>query len=133
MPSPYASQAYQQSCLTSPVMPSLMWGTGFSLLGAMQGMPITPLGLATNCGLIYVYNAIQCPMEALHGKRSLLHNVAAGGLIGYYGVQGGRIGIPFLDSRFFYRYPKVTPPMAAFAVYGGLAGILGGALGGKSF
>merc|ERR1719215_2075930 len=124
----YASPAYQKSCLTSPVVPSIIWGCGFSALSVMQGAHATPRLFATNCGLLYIYHALQCPMEALHGKRSLLHNVAAGGTLGAFGVQAGQIGIPFLSSNFFWRYPNVSPPVAAFAVYGCLAGILGGAL-----
>mmetsp|Transcript_6600 Transcript_6600/g.16432 ORF Transcript_6600/g.16432 Transcript_6600/m.16432 type:complete len:100 (-) Transcript_6600:13-312(-) len=98
----------------------------------MQGARATPQLFATNCGLLYIYHALQCPMEALHGRQSLLHNVVAGGTLGAFGVQAGRLGIPFLDSSFFWRYPSISPAMAAFAVYGGLAGVLGGVLGGKS-
>mmetsp|Transcript_53858 Transcript_53858/g.156521 ORF Transcript_53858/g.156521 Transcript_53858/m.156521 type:complete len:134 (+) Transcript_53858:51-452(+) len=127
----YASPAYQKSCLISPVVPSILWGSGFAALSVMQGARATPHLFATNCGLLYVYHALQCPLEALHGRRSLLHNVVAGGTLGAFGVQAGQIGIPLLSYEFFRRYPGITPPVAAFFVYGGIAGILGGALGDK--
>jgi hypothetical protein len=79
---------------------------------------------------IYVYNIVQCPMEAVHGRQSLLHNVMAAGMLGYVGVSKGVLGVPFIDSSFAYRYPRVSPPMLAFAVYGGIAGALS-AFGGK--
>lgn len=79
---------------------------------------------------LYVYNVMQCPMEAIHGRQSLLHNAAAAGLIGYVGVSRGALGIPFVDPSFTYRYPQVSAPMLAFMVYGGLAGALAG-FGGK--
>jgi hypothetical protein len=56
---------------------------------------------------IYGYNVIQCPMEIIHGRQSSLHNVAAGGLIGYLGVTRGNMGVPFVSPYFLYgtRYP----------------------------
>ena len=86
---------------------------------------------ARNAGFIYAYNAIQCPMEAIHGRRSLLHNVAAGGILGGVGVMQGYIGIPFVDQSFFYRFPRVRPAEIGFLVYGGIAGGFA-ALSGKS-
>mmetsp|Transcript_14832 Transcript_14832/g.29244 ORF Transcript_14832/g.29244 Transcript_14832/m.29244 type:complete len:134 (-) Transcript_14832:56-457(-) len=128
----FASPDYQKNCLLSPMLPSLIWGSGFAALSAAQGMPFSMHLVANNVGLLYVYQALQCPMEALHGRRSLLHNMTAGGLMGYWGVQAGRIGIPFLDASFFMRYPGISPPIAGFVVYGGFAAVLGGVVGGKS-
>ena len=79
---------------------------------------------------IYVYNAVQCPMEAIHGRQSLMHNVLSAGMIGYLGVQTGRLGIPFVDPSFVYRNRAMSPPQLAFLVYGGLSGGLA-AFGGK--
>eukprot|EP00913_Durusdinium_trenchii_P010072 g9451.t1 len=64
---------------------------------------------------------------------SLLHNVAAGGLIGAWGVQQGLLGVPFASPVFFLRYRQVTPTMAAFFVYGAGAGVLSSILGGKGW
>jgi hypothetical protein len=46
-------------------------------------------------------------MEIIHGRQSSLHNVAAGGLIGYIGVTRGNMGVPFVSPYFLYgtRYP----------------------------
>ncbi|CAK9089624.1 unnamed protein product [Durusdinium trenchii] len=105
-----ASPAYQKQCLTAPVQPSIVWGCGFSVINVLQGAPFSPALVALNCGLLYAYHALQCPMEALHGRRSLLHNVAAGGLIGAWGVQQGLLGVPFASPVFFLRYRQVPGP-----------------------
>ena len=99
----------------------------------VNGLPMkaAPRVALYNMGGLYVYNILQCPMEAIHGRQSSLHNVMAGGLIGYIGVQSGRLGIPFVDAYFFYRYPGLSPPMMAFAVYGGIGGALA-TMGGKN-
>ena len=81
---------------------------------------------------IYVYNAMQCPMEAIHGRQSLWHNVISGGILGSLGVSSGRIGIPFISHSVFYNYPSLSPPIVAFAVYGGITGALA-SLSGKQF
>ncbi|CAE6914289.1 unnamed protein product [Symbiodinium sp. KB8] len=114
------------------VVPSITWGCGFSVIHVLQGAPASLSLFALNSGLLYVYQALQCPMEALQGRRSLLHNVAAGGLIGAWGVQQGLLGVPFASPAFFFRYPQVTPTMAAFMVYGAGAGVMASMLGGKA-
>eukprot|EP00405_Crypthecodinium_cohnii_P011253 CAMPEP_0206435698 /NCGR_PEP_ID=MMETSP0324_2-20121206/10033_1 /ASSEMBLY_ACC=CAM_ASM_000836 /TAXON_ID=2866 /ORGANISM="Crypthecodinium cohnii, Strain Seligo" /LENGTH=133 /DNA_ID=CAMNT_0053902703 /DNA_START=41 /DNA_END=442 /DNA_ORIENTATION=- len=126
-----ATPEYQKQCLSRPVVPSIMMGGVFSGISVLQGAPLTPQLLAMNCGFLYIYHTMQCPMEAIQGRQSLIHNVIAGGTLGAFGVQGGHLGIPFVNPSFFYRFPSVTPAMAAFGVYGGLAGVLGGMLSGK--
>ena len=69
-------------------------------------------------------------MESIHGRRSLLHNFLAGGMLGSYGVRNGFLGVPFVDPYKYSRIPGVTPSVVAFAVYGGLASGFA-ALGGK--
>ncbi|CAE8652828.1 unnamed protein product [Polarella glacialis] len=127
----FASPGYQKQCLTSPVVPSLMWGAGFSVISVLQGARATPQLFALNCGMLYGYHAMQCPMEAIHRRQSLLHNILSGGVGGALGVQYGLLGVPFASPTFFMRYPGISPPMAAFLVYGSLAGVMGGMLGGK--
>jgi hypothetical protein len=97
-----------------------------------QGAKITPTGVASYAAFIYAYNAVQCPMEEIHGRRSAFHNVLAGGTMGYVGVSRGAVGIPFIDSNFFHRYPGVRPPVVAFVIYGAMGGAFA-TLGGKSF
>mmetsp|Transcript_22324 Transcript_22324/g.33432 ORF Transcript_22324/g.33432 Transcript_22324/m.33432 type:complete len:129 (-) Transcript_22324:377-763(-) len=122
---------YQQGCLTQPIASSVIMGGVFSALDvAMGNGKLTPRGVASYAGFIYAYNAIQCPMEEIHGRRSALHNVFAGGLMGYFGVQRGHIGIPFVDPTLFYRYPSLKPQTVAFAVYGAMGGALA-MVGGK--
>ena len=128
-----ASLEYQRNCWMEPIIPSMVFGGVFSGLDAMRGLPLTVYGVGTYMGGIYVYSALQCPMEAMSdGRKSWMHNVLSGGTLGYIGVSSGRLGIPFIDPRFLYRHPQVSPPMLAFAVYGGMGGFLA-ALGGKPF
>ncbi|CAE7772232.1 unnamed protein product [Symbiodinium necroappetens] len=124
--------AIDENCCLMQVVPSITWGCGFSVIHVLQGAPASLSLFALNSGLLYVYQALQCPMEALQGRRSLLHNVAAGGLIGAWGVQQGLLGVPFASPAFFFRYPQVTPTMAAFMVYGAGAGVMASMLGGKA-
>ena len=70
-------------------------------------------------------------MEAIHGRKSLLHNVGSAGMIGYIGHRAGLIGIPFVDPMVFYRYPALPPSVVAAGVYGTVAGVFAGVLGGK--
>lgn len=121
---------YQRNCLVAAALPSAMWGAIWSGVSVLQGAAPTPRLFAVNIGGIYAYHALQCPMEAIQGRRSLLHNAVAAGAIGAVGVQNGYLGIPFVDHSFFYRYPQVRPAMIAFAVYGAIGGVLG-SLGGK--
>lgn len=52
---------------------------------------------------LYTYNAMICPMEAIHGRESALHNAFSGAILGGIGVQKGLLSIPFVDNSFFYR------------------------------
>jgi hypothetical protein len=83
-------------------------------------------------GALWLYNAAQCPMEAIQGRPSLWHNIISAGTIGYLGVRSGRLGVPFVNPYMLYHY-NLRPQVAAFGVYGGMAGILAGVLGGKRF
>jgi hypothetical protein len=125
----YGSLRHQQDCLTKPVVPSLLWGSVFTGINVAQGAPLTPGSFALNIGALYAYNAVQCPMEALHGRPSLLHNGLAAGTLGSVGVQSGVLGVPFVPPHVLYS-PRYNPLMIAFAVYGGL-GMAVGSLSGK--
>ena len=82
-------------------------------------------------GLIYAYNALQCPMEAVHGRPSLFHNIGSAATLGYIGLRAGLIGVPFVDPYVFYRYPFLKPAQVSAIVYGSTAGILA-MIGGKT-
>lgn len=81
-------------------------------------------------GFLYLYGALQCPMEVIHGRRSLWHNILSAGTIGYIGVSRHLLGIPFVDPYTFYRYPNLSPGIVGFATYGAIGGFFG-ALSGK--
>eukprot|EP01052_Picozoa_sp_SAG31_P010843 SAG31_NODE_603_length_13622_cov_19.019953_5_plen_160_part_00 len=50
---------------------------------------------------------LQCPMEALAERQSLLHNAASLGGLGAYAVSTGMAGIPFYDSIPFQVRSKI--------------------------
>lgn len=123
--------AYQRDCLTRPVVTSITLGGIFTGINVMQGSRLTPRLAAINVGGLYAYNVLQCPMEAIHGRPSALHNALAGAILGYVGVASRQLGIPFVDAYFFYRYPQLSPSVVGAAVYGGITFALASLLGGK--
>ncbi|KAL1526812.1 hypothetical protein AB1Y20_015505 [Prymnesium parvum] len=125
----YGSLRHQRDCLTAPVLPAMMWGSLVAGLNIAQGAPLTPRVFAVNVGILYLYQALQCPMEAIHGRRSLLHNGLAAGSLGVVGVQAGFLGVPFVPLHILYS-SKYNPLLIAFGMYGLIAmGI--GSLGSK--
>lgn len=122
--------SYQKDCFTKPIPSAVVMGGVFSAFDVAMGQRITPKSVGSYMAFIYTYNAMQCPMEEIHGRRSALHNAISGGIIGCIGVTTHRIGIPFIDPHTLHRYPFVPPGMAAFCVYGGL-GLGLAMLGGK--
>ena len=104
----YGSPRHLQDCMTKPVVPSLMWGSVFTGVNVAQGAPLTPGSFAVNIGGLYVYNALQCPMEAIQGRPSLLHNGLAAGAMGTAGVSSGMMGVPFVPPHVLYS-PRYNP------------------------
>eukprot|EP00567_Pseudictyota_dubia_P017431 CAMPEP_0197448770 /NCGR_PEP_ID=MMETSP1175-20131217/18911_1 /TAXON_ID=1003142 /ORGANISM="Triceratium dubium, Strain CCMP147" /LENGTH=136 /DNA_ID=CAMNT_0042980663 /DNA_START=26 /DNA_END=436 /DNA_ORIENTATION=+ len=126
----WGSSLHYSQCLTGPMMSSAVFGTLFAGMDVMQGARFTPSRAGFYILGVYAFNAFQCPMEAIHGRQSLLHNGLSAGILGYAGVSGGYLGVPFLDHSVFWRYPWLRMEMAAFGIYGTIAMALG-ALGGK--
>jgi hypothetical protein len=129
----YQSLSYQKNCVTQPVIPSLTMGGALTVLDLVQGARFSPQRLGVNVGGLYMYHVLQCPMEAISGGPSALHNIASGGILGYMGVSAGMLGVPLMDGYFFMRNPSISPPLAGAVVYGGIAGIIATVLGGKPF
>mmetsp|Transcript_26152 Transcript_26152/g.71721 ORF Transcript_26152/g.71721 Transcript_26152/m.71721 type:complete len:140 (-) Transcript_26152:745-1164(-) len=131
------SWAYQKHCLTHPIQSSAIATLIFSAIDVFQGAPVKSAmsagSLGTYFGGIYCYHALQCPMEAIHGRPSLWHNIISGGTIGALGVSSGRLGIPLLGALPPNIRYGTSPPVLAFGVYGSISGILGGVLGSKPF
>ena len=121
-----------EACLIRPIFPAGLYGGIFTGIDILRGLPKehAPKIFARNFGVIYAYNVLQCPMEAIHGRKSLIHNFMAGGILGYTAVVKNIAGIPFVDSSFFIRYPQMTPPIMGALVYGAMGGAFG-ALSGK--
>ena len=133
-PSPYYGSAFHlRNCVTGPMLSSVLFGTLFAGMDAAQGaQKFTPRAVVQYSGFLYIYNVLQCPMEAINGKPSLLHNALSAGILGYIGVQSGRVGIPFVDPYTLFAHGRnVSPPVVGFFVYGGI-GFAFGMLGGKS-
>lgn len=114
------------------MFPAAVWGGVWTALDVAQGRRLSPTLAATHIGGIYLYFAIQCPMEAIHGRPSAWHNVLAGATLGYIGVSAGRLGVPFVDATFFYRNPQLSPPLVGAVVYGAIGGAFA-ILGNKPF
>ena len=110
-------------CLIGNIIPAATMGGVFTVLNVVQGAPLTPQLAAVNVGFLYAYSALQCPMEALTGRRSWAHNLIAGGTLGYVAFERGIAGIPFnLESTFLMR--RVPLSLGAAMVYGGMGATL---------
>ena len=117
-------------CAQHGVTPALGNGILLTLMQSAQGLSAAlPMQFAQNFAFVYSYIVLQCPLEALHGRRSLVHNMIAGGTLGYIGVSSGRVGMFGLEMTFLAN--RIPLPAGGFLVYGALGGLLG-ALGGKS-
>ena len=129
----YGSSFHMQNCMTGPILSSALFGTLFAGMDAMQGAhQFTPRVVVQYSGFLYVYNIMQCPMEAIHGRPSLIHNALSAGTLGYIGVQSGRLGIPFVNPYALMGAfgGSISPSAIGFVVYGAM-GAAFGALGGK--
>ena len=120
---------YLAPCLIDPIPHSVIMGGIFHGFDAMQGAPLSVRTWGMYATGLWTYHAMICPMEAIHGRRSSLHNVASAGIMGYVGVSRGFMGVPFVNPYQLYgsRFP---PAMIGAAVYGLLGGALA-TLGGK--
>ena len=135
----YLNMQHQTNCVLRPIASSLTGGCLFVAFDYVSGkmtksVRAVPRVIAFYSGAIYSYNVLQCPMEAFNnGRPSAWHNVLAGGILGYIGVQRRMLGVPFVDAYFFIRHPQISPPMAGAAVYGIMGGFLATVLGNKRF
>ncbi|KAL3757233.1 hypothetical protein ACHAWU_002214 [Discostella pseudostelligera] len=116
-------------CIIDPIPSCAVWGGIFTGIDAMQGAPLSIRTWGFYASGLWLYHASICPMEAIHGRRSALHNVVAGGVMGYVGVSTGRLGVPFVNPYYLYNFRN--PAIIGGAVYGALGGALA-MLGGKS-
>ena len=117
-------------CAERGVTPALTNGALLTLLNGASGAPVSALPTMGiyNVAFIYAYFVMQCPLEAIHGRQSLLHNMIAGGALGYAGAQTGRLGLFGLETALLVN--RIPLPVGGALIYGTMAGLLG-ALGGK--
>ena len=94
---PYQQSAigYTSRCLLGHLPGSLTGSAFWTGISFIQGnkFPLVPT-FTRNFLFIYTFFTLQCPMEAIHGRRSLLHSTLSGGIIGYVGSQRNLIGMP---------------------------------------
>ena len=110
---------YTQQCAIRHVQPAVIAGSVFTAIHAVQGAPLTPQLAVTNIGFIYAYGALTCPMEEVHMRQSAWHNFLSGAILGYAGVAGHRVGIPFqLETAFLTN--RIPLPVGGALVYGGI-------------
>ena len=119
---------YTSRCLIRHVPGSLV-GAGFwTGIGVLQGSkaPILPT-FTRNLFFLYTYLALQCPMEAIQGKRSLLHCTLSGGIIGYIGCQRKMLGMPqnIYESIVLHSKGRIRGSAAVSVFYAGAATFLG--------
>ena len=116
-------------CLIDPIPHAAVMGAIFHGFDVMQGAPFSLRMWGIYAGGLWTYQAMICPMEAIQGRRSSLHNVASAGILGYIGVSRGLMGVPFVNPYTLYgsRFP---PGLIGAAVYGAMGGALA-TLGGK--
>ena len=71
---------YTVGCAQRNVTPALANGAFLTVLQSMQGFSpqALPMQFGLNTCFVYAYALLQCPLEAIHGRQSLLHNVFAG-------------------------------------------------------
>mmetsp|Transcript_20431 Transcript_20431/g.48556 ORF Transcript_20431/g.48556 Transcript_20431/m.48556 type:complete len:149 (+) Transcript_20431:81-527(+) len=135
-PTTTRSWSYQQGCIVRPIASTAVASVIFGGLDVFQGLPpqraFSPRNIGSYFVFLYTYHVVQCPMEFVHGRPSLWHNIIAGGTIGLVGVHHGRLGIPFVNP-YQVAASGLSPPIVAFGVYGGIAGIFAGMIGNKRF
>lgn len=112
-------------CSTRAMTPAAGNAVMLTAIQAVQGLPMqsVPVNLAVNFGFVYTYGALQCPMEAIHGRQSLLHNALSGATIGYLGVNAGMLGIFNLEHMLYSN--RIPLPLGGALVYGAAAAALG--------
>lgn len=104
-------------------------GSIFTALDVTRGAPFNVGLWGRNVGFIFAYGGLICPMESISGRKSAVHNAISGATIGYFGVMRGFLGIPGVDPYFFYRYPRISPPLMGAGIYGSVGGLIAAAFG----
>jgi hypothetical protein len=104
-------------------MSSVVMGGVFTAMNAMNGgvnAHVLRGMFVRNAGALYLFNILQCPMAAISGGRRNYHAPLSGAILGYVGVETGRLAVPFVSYDFFYKYPNIKPALVGGVMYGGL-------------
>ena len=127
---PYQQSAigYTSRCLLGHLPGSLTGSAFWTGISFIQGnkFPLVPT-FTRNFLFIYTFFTLQCPMEAIHGRRSLLHSTLSGGIIGYVGSQRNLIGMPqnIYNSIYSSSGGRLRGSAAVSLFYAGAATFLG--------
>jgi hypothetical protein len=139
--------SYQQSCIVRPIPTSILFGalcTAYITLMQQMRKPSsssrrdqhqqrnsTTAATATSStllrtfgssvGVVYVYYAIQCPMEAIHNKESYIHNGISAFTLSYIGLAQQRIGVPLISAYTIYQLPLLARNILGASIYSCMA------------
>jgi hypothetical protein len=140
--------SYQYHCMVEPLPFSILMGSAYTAYRALsspdpsssrnnryrQNTVTDPSILrraGTSIGTIYLYYALQCPMEAVHGRSSSLHNGLSAFTISYVALSRQWIGVPFFPAYQLMGIPFFTRTLLGSSIYGGMALVFASIWGGK--
>jgi hypothetical protein len=138
--------SYQYHCIIEPIPFSIFVGCGYAAYIALSSEPSSPRShrfklavvespvwrrAGTAMGTIYLYYALKCPMEAVHGRSSSIHNGLSAFTMSYIALSRQWIGVPFVPPYYLMSIPFFTRTLLGSSMYGGMAFVLASIWGGK--
>jgi hypothetical protein len=130
--------SYQRYCVVHPISHSFFVGSVFTAISLYNSpLPYNSTNSilhrgGTYIGTIYLYYALQCPMEAIHGKSSAIHNGVSAGMISFIALHRQMMGVPFIPAHTLMVMPPLTANILGSTIYGAMAFLMAATLGGKS-
>lgn len=132
--------SYQYHCLVQPIPFSVLLGGGYTVYRALAQSSsepprsqrfkrFTPPAVehtiwrraGTAMGTVYLYYALQCPMEAVHGRSSSLHNGLSAFTMSYIALSQQWIGVPFVPPYLLMDLPFFARTLLGSSIYGTMA------------
>ena len=152
MPYSYRSTlSYQYDCMVQPIPFSVLFGGAYAAYSVMASSEPSSRHkryqnaassiaehtiwrrAGTAIGTLYLYYALQCPMEAVHGRSSSLHNGASAFTMSYIALSRQWIGVPFIPPYYLMDMPFFARTILGSSIYGTAAIIVASTWGGKRF
>lgn len=111
----WGSLVHLRRGFVAPVMSGIFFGLALTARDASQARYTMSRTVSYAAGA-YAYRAMQCPMEAIQGGQSKVHDFIAAGIVGYVGVTSGRYRVPWLYETVLHkRFPL---GISTFWIYG---------------